>query len=247
MLPSLYLSEPVSFAWLALSSSAISWASLRSANAWSSSLDPCYLWVLRYLVFDGSISRASKQLSLPPCQFDTFSVQVPIFSLQLKAIGCSFDLSAFSITAFESSTCLKTFVYFLMAISQFWDLKKVFPVFFKSYLINGILLHFLNLHLHPWGHLDDCCQDCLLELFPQLSPSCSSPHSAIMHNLAIFSPFTSTFSRTRDASILFSLFSQISCFQSKWGVGSVVMKNWEPFILQPAFVRLSKPSWSCLQ
>lgn len=34
---------------------------------------------------------------------------------------------------------LKTFVYFLMAISQFWDLKNVFPMFFKSSDINKIL------------------------------------------------------------------------------------------------------------
>lgn len=52
----------------------------------------------------------SKQLSIAPCQFDIFSLQAPIFSTQLKAIGCSLDVSAFSTTAFELSTYLENTV-----------------------------------------------------------------------------------------------------------------------------------------
>ena len=62
----------------------------------------------------------------------TSSVCKRRYSAQLKATGCSFALLVFSEAAFEPSTYLKTFVYFLMAISQFWDLKNVFPMFFKS-------------------------------------------------------------------------------------------------------------------
>ena len=59
------------------------------------------------LVFDGSISRASKQLSTAPCWSDIFRLEVLIFSTQLEVTGCSFAPSASSAAAREPSTYLE--------------------------------------------------------------------------------------------------------------------------------------------
>ena len=124
----------------------------------------------------------SKQLSTAPCQSDIFSLQAPIFSTQLKATGCSFAPSASSAAALEPSTYLKTFVYFLMAISQFWDLKNVFPMFFKSSDINKILSTSFKSTSASSGKSGWLSPDPSFGNIPQSSPSFSSPHSAITHN-----------------------------------------------------------------
>lgn len=109
------------------------------------------LWILATLGLYGTVPWCLLNLFKGPpsnCQplpanqtfsVDIFSLQAPIFSTQLKATGCSFDPRAFSAATFVPSTYLKTLVYFfLMAITQFWDLNKEFPMFFKCSVTDKI-------------------------------------------------------------------------------------------------------------
>lgn len=92
-------------------------------------------------------------------------------------------LSAFSIIAFTLSMYDKIF---LIAISQFWDLKKIFPIFLNLMLLLKFYLQLLNLHLHPWGDMDGCHQSHLRRIFP-------SPPLSILHiQQRLFGRFFST-------------------------------------------------------
>lgn len=67
----------------------------------------------------------------------------------------------------------------------------------------------------------------------------------ILLTLAGFSPFTSTFSSILTTPIPLITWPNTTCFPSRWGVGTVVMKNWEPLVPGPAFAMLSRPGLSC--
>lgn len=67
----------------------------------------------------------------------------------------------------------------------------------------------------------------------------------ILLTLAGFSPFTSTFSSILTTPIPLITWPNTTCFPSRWGVGTVVIKNWEPLVPGPAFAMLSRPGLSC--
>lgn len=59
------------------------------------------------------------------------------------------------------------------------------------------------------------------------------------------SSFVSIDSSIFTTPIPFNTCPKTTCLPSKCGVGTVVMKNWEPFVLGPALAMLSKPTLSC--
>ncbi len=60
-----------------------------------------------------------------------------------------------------------------------------------------------------------------------------------------FSSFVSIPSSIFTTPIPFSTWPKTTCLSSRCGVGTVVIKNCEPFVLGPAFAMLSSPSRSC--
>lgn len=61
------------------------------------------------------------------------------------------------------------------------------------------------------------------------------------------SSFVSIDSSMFTTPIPFSTCPKTTCLPSKCGVGTVVMKNWEPLVFGPALAMLSKPTLSCYE
>lgn len=68
-----------------------------------------------------------------------------------------------------------------------------------------------------------------------------------MHTLTFtgFSSFVSIPSSIFTTPIPFSTLPKTTCFPSRCGVGTVVIKNWEPLVLGPALAMLRRPGLSC--
>lgn len=61
------------------------------------------------------------------------------------------------------------------------------------------------------------------------------------------SSFVSMDSSIFTTPIPFNTCPKTTCLPSKWGVGTVVIKNWEPLVFGPAFAMLSRPTLSCYE
>lgn len=74
-----------------------------------------------------------------------------------------------------------------------------------------------------------------------------SPHCAIVTSVAgLLSPLTRVFSTLCTTSIPSITLPKTTCLLFKNGVGTVVMKNWQPLLSLPELAMLSKPGVSCL-
>uniref|UniRef100_A0A0E9WX33 Uncharacterized protein n=1 Tax=Anguilla anguilla TaxID=7936 RepID=A0A0E9WX33_ANGAN len=80
------------------------------------------------------------------CQSCIFSLQAAMFKMQLRAVGSSlFCASSSSRASPQTSKYLRALEYFLLAAVQFWDLKKLLPIFLTSSATDKMLSTSLKL------------------------------------------------------------------------------------------------------
>lgn len=179
------------------------------------------------LIFDGSISGASKQLSTVPCQLDIFNLQTPILSKQCKDISHSLYVSRLN-KSLWLPTYLKTLacLCYPSSHSEIW--KKCILNFLNIRFLLKSCLRLLKLYLLHLSHNI---------LIFQLS-------TYWINKLAGFSSLTSTFSSilgSPDPLIAWTNTSFLTHVKS-WGYYDKEQKNtW----IETCICLLSKPSQLC--